>query len=190
MTEMCVEPLPARSRKVRSPRDYEKKAKWVYVIQSRYAACKIGVSSRPRRRLSALQVSTADDLRLYFQIKPENMTALDLETASLAALKHWRARGEWLNCGAHLAQLAIEKIVAGQGERLAEYLEALKYEEATEKAEREADGHARHMSRLRGGSHPERYSARDAADAVYERLQRMRAEIRLQFSDFREEIAL
>lgn len=120
---ICAKSVPPKARK--TPQQNEAKATRVYVVtRPDESGCKIGISSNPKRRLSALQVSTPDKLSLFFQCRPDSQRAIDVEGAALELLRPWRSRGEWLFCEPQIAQLTIEAIVAND-RRISNFVAAL-----------------------------------------------------------------
>src|SRR6266705_3276659 len=102
-------PKPIRRNPRISPQVYEANARYVYVIQrGDQHFCKVGISKSVRRRLSVLQVSTPDKLKLVFSLKPSALSALAVEDAALRLLEPWKAGGEWVNCHPFIAQKVVE----------------------------------------------------------------------------------
>src|SRR6266850_1355519 len=94
-----------------SPRVYEDNARHVYVIQrGGQEFCKVGISKSVRRRMSGLQVSTPDKLKLVFSIKPTAISALVVEAGALRLLAPWKAGGEWVSCHPFIAQKVVEAV--------------------------------------------------------------------------------
>jgi hypothetical protein len=83
----------------------------------------VGISKSVRRRLSGLQVSTPDKLKLVFSLKPVEISALAVEGAALRLLEPWKVGGEWVNCHPFIAQKVVKAVAAGQ--EISTFLELL-----------------------------------------------------------------
>lgn len=93
---------------MRSPRDYEARATYVYVIARADGLVKVGVSRNVARRRSSLQASTPDKLKVVHRVCPETLPALAVEAKAMGLLAPWKVSGEWFRCPAGLAQAAID----------------------------------------------------------------------------------
>lgn len=106
--------VPARRiKRHRPPRENEAKATKVYVIASE-RGCKVGISSKPKRRLSSLQGATPDKLRLHFEGLPTTRSALAVEQEALALLKPWRVVGEWHSCKPEFATIIVKALASDE----------------------------------------------------------------------------
>lgn len=94
------------------PWQREAKATYVYVIAGE-ECCKVGVSRKPRKRLSIIQVNTAKKLNLFFVLRTKSKSALEVEQAAMKLLAPWHKSGEWFGCEPAIAQAAIEAVEAG-----------------------------------------------------------------------------
>lgn len=95
------------------PRAHEVAASHVYIIQRGENEIKIGISKRPKARLSSLQVSSPDKLTLVHSEKPQTVSAIAVETALKVLLRPWRKSGEWFRCGAELGKVALHAAIHG-----------------------------------------------------------------------------
>ena len=75
----------------------------VYFITSGDGYCKIGRSTNPASRLSALQSGTAQRLHLHHKIMTDNEAKC--ETFLHKALRHYRTRGEWFDLPGYILTL-------------------------------------------------------------------------------------
>jgi len=96
--------MPNKSRHSRGPRGREAAAKYIYVLSRADGVSKVGISAKPRRRVSTLQVSTPDQIKLFHSERPRKMTALAVETTVKFALAAWNVRGEWFACKPELVR--------------------------------------------------------------------------------------
>lgn len=99
--------------KMRGPRDHEARATCVYVIKRSSEEIKIGISNKPKRRLSQLAISTPDKLTLAHTVKPETISALYVEKAVKHMLAAVRTKGEWFACSPALGIMAINTAIDG-----------------------------------------------------------------------------
>ena len=80
----------------------------VYVVASSDGAVKIGVSRKPKRRLSSLQASMPHRVRLLFSTRPKTKTAFQVEREAMNLLSNWHKSGEWFSCKSTVAVAAVK----------------------------------------------------------------------------------
>lgn len=95
-------------RMKRSPQRSIDLATHVYVIDRGDGFTKIGISRNTKKRRNSLQAATPDRLKIVFRLKPETMSAGEVERRALALLKPWHVSGEWFRCAPRLAKIAVE----------------------------------------------------------------------------------
>lgn len=93
----------------------------VYVMVSADGLTKIGISKAPTQRRRGLQSANAHRLRLYFQIKPRDRSAFQVEQEAMRLLARWRKSGEWFTCRPQMARAAVE--AAAGDERMRRFIE-------------------------------------------------------------------
>lgn len=122
-----------RTRKQRPPRDNEARAKYVYILALGDRVCKIGVSNKPNKRLSVIQMAHPEKVELFHFEKPADVPAHYVEQGALRLMKRWRKSGEWVSARPGIALLAVEAARTGNLQ-IARYVEIWQqWEEAEDK---------------------------------------------------------
>ena len=84
---------------------------WLYVVSDKDKAdtIKVGISTRPAKRLAEHRKKTGRDLSILFKREMRcEFDAMDAERRALKKLEPFRTRGDWFACPVHIVMAAIQ----------------------------------------------------------------------------------
>lgn len=176
--------MPNMSRRLKGPRDYEERAKYVYVLARGDDVCKIGVSNKPAKRMSSIQAAQPEKIELFHYEKHPDIPALYIEQGALCLMKRWKMSGEWIAAPASVGVMAVEAARTGEL-RLVRYIELL---QQWREAEDEAEATAARWSLFKHSRRDDedRIEMTRRKEAAWRRLLTIKQTVSRDFADYRQ----